>query len=83
MVVTRSSEPFVTRLHINGINLQTQEKIVHIRVIKMKAYYGGEHISEICKWAYQRLKMLTKLKYVGVYTEDLVELYTFHIRRLT
>ena len=35
---------------------------------------------ELCKSAYSRMSMLTKLKYVGVSTEDLIEIYTLFIR---
>lgn len=35
---------------------------------------------ELCKSAYSRISMLTKLKYVGVSTEDLIEIYTLFIR---
>ena len=35
---------------------------------------------ELCKSAYSRMSMLSKLKYVGVRTEDLIEIYTLFIR---
>ena len=41
------------------------------------------HIFEICGKAYPRVKMLSKLKYVGVHTEDLVTLYCLHIYSVT
>ena len=34
-----------------------------------------KHVNEVCKKTYPKLKMLTKLKYVGIKTEDLIELY--------
>ena len=38
---------------------------------------------EICKKSYSRLTLLTKLKYVGVNTEDLLEIYILFIRSCT
>ena len=35
---------------------------------------------ELCKSTYSRMSMLSKLKYVGVSTEDLIEIYTLFIR---
>ena len=35
---------------------------------------------QICKSAYSQVSMLTKLKYVGVCTEDLLEIYRLFIR---
>ena len=83
MVISRSPEPFATRLHINGINLERKEEIVHLGVILTESLSWEKHISGICRRAYPRVKMLSKLKYVGVPTEDLVELYILHIRSLT
>ena len=47
------------------------------------------HISDDLSWskncvrAYSRLSMLTKLKYVGVKTEDLIDVYLLYIRSIT
>ena len=35
---------------------------------------------EMSKRAYSRISMLTKLKYVGVHTDDLIEIYILYIR---
>ena len=43
----------------------------------------NKHISELCKRSYARVKLLTKLKYVGVEIEELVEIYCLFIRSLT
>ena len=38
---------------------------------------------EICIKSYSRVSLLTKLKYVGVNIEDLIEVYVLYIRSLT
>ena len=43
----------------------------------------GLEILKRCKKAYSRLGMLTKLKYVGVPTEDLLDIYILFIRSVT
>ena len=43
----------------------------------------SRNTSEICKKAYGRIGMLTKLKYVGVPVEDLIEIYCLFIRSTT
>ena len=35
---------------------------------------------ELCRSAYSRISMLTKLKYIGVNTQDLIEIYTLFIQ---
>ena len=39
-----------------------------------------KNTKEICKKAYSRIPLLTKLKYVGVNTEDLLTIYVLFIR---
>ena len=38
---------------------------------------------KICIKAYKRMSLLTKLKYVGVKTEDLINVYILFIRSIT
>ena len=38
------------------------------------------NFSEICKKAYVRISVITKLKYGGVYKEDLIDIYFIFIR---
>ena len=38
------------------------------------------NVSEMCKKAYGRVAMLTKLKYAGVCTEDLIQVYCVFVR---
>ena len=40
----------------------------------------GKNTSEMCRKAYSRVSMLTKLKYVGVSEEDLIEIFVLFIR---
>ena len=40
----------------------------------------GKHTSEICRTAFSRMGMLSKLKYVGVPIEDPIEIYCLFIR---
>ena len=42
-----------------------------------------KNCKEICKKAYSRLSMITKLKYVGVNTGDLIDIYILFIRSVT
>ena len=42
-----------------------------------------ENTKQICKKAYTRVSVLTKLKYIGISTEDLITIYILFIRSLT
>ena len=83
MVFSRSLEPFATRITINGRKLERESQINHLGVNISQDLTWDHHISQVCKKAYSRIQMLTKLKYVGTSTEDLIELYCLHIRSIT
>ena len=83
MIFSRSKESFATRLKVNNINLD------RLSVTKLLGVWITEDMSwsrnsqEICKKAYSRLSMITKLKYVGVSKDDLIDIYVLFIRSVT
>ena len=83
MVFSRSKTKFATRIKINN---QTIDKI---SMIKLLGVWISEDLSwsknckEICRKAYSRLSMITKLKYVGVAIQELLEIYILSIRSIT
>jgi hypothetical protein len=83
MVFTRSEEKFATRLSVNG------KVMDHVAVSKLLGVWISEDLSwskncqEICRRAYSRLSMITKLKYVGVSVEDLLDIYILFIRSVS
>ena len=83
MIFSRSEQDFSTRLTVNGTKLE------RVEVSKILGLYISDDLSwsrnctEICKQAYSRLSMLTRLKYVGVPMDDLIQVYVLYIRSLT
>ena len=83
MIFSRSEENFATRLKLNNAKLD------RISVTKLLGVWISEDLSwekntkEICIKAFSRLSMITKLKYVGVPTEDLLDIYILFIRSCT
>ena len=71
---------FATRLSINVVYLE------RIPVTKILGVWLDEDASwarnckEICINAYSRMSLLTKLRYVGVCTDDLLDVYSLFIR---
>ena len=80
---SKYKETFATRLTINGKNCDRFDDILHLGVWITEELSWDKKISEICKRSYPRIKMITKLKYVGVPIQDLIELYCIYIRSLT
>ena len=83
MVFTKTKESIATRLSLNQNTIERTEQMLHLGVWIAEDLTWNKHISEICKRAYPRIRMLTKLKYVGLQTEDLIDIYCKFIRSLT
>lgn len=83
MVLSKSKDKFATRLTINSKTLDREQEMVHLGVWLTEDMSWNKHVSEMCRRAYPRVKMLSKLKYVGTSTEDLIILYCLLIRSLT
>ena len=80
MVFTRTKENFATQLAINHVNLERTSvtKILGMWISEDMSW--SRNCQEICVKAYSRLSMITKLKYVGVSREDLLDIYILFIR---
>ena len=80
IIFTRSKQEFTTRLYINGVNLE------RLSVIKLLGIWLEEDMSwekntrEICKKAFSRVPMLSKLKYAGIIRDDLLDIYKLFIQ---
>ena len=82
MIFSRSIEEVATRLTLNGVNLE------QVHVSKILGLWISEDLSwsrntkETCIRAYARMSLLTKLKYVGTKTIDLLDVYKLFIRSI-
>ena len=83
MVFSRSDENFTTRLVLNENVLEQKSAAKLLGVWITEDLSWSKNCQEICKKAYSRLSLITKLKYVGVNTEDLIEIYILFIRSIT
>ena len=82
MIFSRSDTEVATRLSLNG---ETLERIEAVKLVGvwLTTYLDWErNTKELCKKAYARITMLTKLKYVGVNREELVNIYILYVRSL-
>ena len=80
MIFSRSHTKFTTRLKVNDHKIEQQEitKLLWIWISQDMSW--TKNCQEICRKAYSRLSMITKLKYAGVSTEDLLDIYILFIR---
>ena len=80
LIFSRTQDKFTTRLKVNN------QLIDQIPVTQLLGVWISEDLSwskntkELCRKAYSRMTMLTKLKYVGVKIEDLLDIYILFIR---
>jgi hypothetical protein len=80
IIFTRTKQQFATRLTVNGKLLERKEAVKICGVWLQEDGSWEKNTKELCRKAYARLGMLTKLKYAGVGVEDLVQLYKMFIR---
>ena len=80
MIFSRSQQDFATRLNINDTKLDQvhAEKIVGVWLTSDLKWV--RNTKELLRKAYSRVSMLSKLKYVGVNVDDLIDIYKLYIR---
>ena len=83
MVFTRSREAFKTRLTMNNYTIDEVKVNKILGIWISEDLNWGRNTKEMCRKAYSRLSMLIKLKYIGVSTTDLLDIYVLFIRSLT
>ena len=80
IIFSRSKAEFTTKLHLNGKPLEK------LSVIKLLGLWIDEDLSwntntkEICKRAFSRMTMLSRLRYAGITKDDLLTIYKLFIR---
>ena len=80
MIFTRSHTDFTTRLMINNKNIEQLSAVRLLGVWISNDLSWQLNCEQLCKKAYSRLSLLTKLKYVGTKREDLLDIYKLFIR---
>ena len=66
MIFSRSETDFSTRLHINGHLLEWVPSVKLLGMQISEDLSWDKNCQDICRKAYSRLSLLTKLKYAGV-----------------
>ena len=83
IVFSRAKSDFATRLTMNNVTIE-RLSVVCVLGIWLQEDLGWEkNTREICRKAYARVSVLSKLKYAGISTEDLLTIYVLFIRSLT
>ena len=82
MVFSRSETEIATRIALNGETMERIEEIKLVGVWLTTWLDWDKNTREIFRKAYARMTMLTKLKYVGVNKDDLLNIYILYIRSL-
>ena len=81
MIFSRCQEEFVTRLTLDSQTLEQKSATKVLGIwIEQDAGSWQKNTSELCKSAYGRISMLSKLKYVGICRKDLIEIYCLFVR---
>ena len=71
MVFSRSQSDFVTRLHLNNSKIEQVPTAKIVGVWLQSNLKWDRNTKELTMKAFSRISMITKLKYVGVGTDDI------------
>jgi len=82
MIFNRAQADFNTRLTLNNKNIEEVHEVRLLGVLLTDDLKFGKNTENICKRAFARISMITKLKYVGVPTQDLLDIYKLFVRSL-
>ena len=82
IIFTRMKTNFATRLSIEDSPIEQVKESKVVGVWLTSNMKWDKNTWELTKKAYARMGILTKLKYVGVATEDLFDIYTLQIRSI-
>ena len=82
MIFTRSLTEIATRLEVNSKVIDRIEETKLLGIWLTTYLDWSKNTKEICRKSYTRLSLLTKLKYVWVIEDDLLEIYILYIRSL-
>ena len=82
MVFSRSETEFATRLTMNNKTIDRIEEAKLLGVWLTTWLDWDKNTREMCRKAYASMTIVTKLKYVGVPTSDLIEIYILYIRSI-
>ena len=82
MVFSRSQSDFVTRLHLNNSKIEQVPTAKIVGVWLQSNLKWDRNTKELTMKAFSRISMITKLKYVGVGTDDLMDIYKLYIRSI-
>ena len=80
LIFSRSREDYATRLTINSTDIDRKKVTKLLGVWLEESGKWDVNTKEILKKAYARVSMLTKLKYAGVNTEELLHNYKQFVR---
>ena len=82
MIFTRSRANFATRLNVGNDYIEQVSEVKLCGVWLTENLKWDKNTREITRSAFARMSMITKLKYVGVSREDLLDVYTLFVRSL-
>ena len=80
IIFSRSKASIATRITVNQKLLEKKKYVKILGMWLQEDASWHKNTQEYCKKAYARLGMLTKLRYAGVSTEDLLTIYKLFIR---
>ena len=80
MIFSKTKQNFTTRLSIDNINIERKSEVKICGIWLTEDLSWSKNCDELCRRAYARIPMISKLKYIGTKTEDLLDIYCLYVR---
>ena len=82
MIFKRVTGDITTRLKMNDVTIERIEEAKIVGVWLTSDLKWAKNTKELCRRAYARITMITKLKYAGTHRNDLIDIYMKYIRSI-
>ena len=80
LIFTRAQQRFATRFTVNNKFIE-RKKVSKLLGVWLQEDGGWQtNTTQLCRKAYMRMNMLTKLRYAGLCTEELLHIYKQYVR---
>ena len=80
IIFSKSKQKFTTRLNLDEKAIEKKKTVKICGLWLSEDLSWNKNCQELCKRAFSRLPMISKLKYLGTKTEDLIDIFCLFVR---
>ena len=82
ILFSKSKQNFTTRLEIEDRTIDRKSEVKICGIWLSEDLSWSKNCDELCRKAYARIPMISRLKYIGTKIEDLIQIYCLYVRSI-